>query len=101
MTNPRGKLARLQAEILAGHKGAALLVPFDPEEVWGIAPAQVSELPGGKQGWLVRGSLAGTSWGRRFVLTPKELLARAKVRVGETVEVTLAPRKLPRGPAGS
>lgn len=94
------KLAKFEAEILMGHKGAAVLVPFDPEEVWGIPARKVSDLPGGKEGHLVRGTIAGTKfegwigkrWGRRFVLTPKELLARAKVRVGDAVEVVLSPR---------
>jgi len=94
------KMARFKAEILLGHKGAAVIVPFDPEEVWAIPARKVSELPGGKQGHLVRGTIAGTRfegwigtrWGRRFILTPGELLARAKISVGDTVEVVLSPR---------
>jgi hypothetical protein len=94
------KMARFRAEILMGHKGAAVLVPFDPEEVWAIPARKVSDQPGGKEGFLVKGTLAGARfeswiglrWGRRFVLTPGELLARAEVKVGDTVEVTLSPR---------
>jgi hypothetical protein len=94
------KMARFKAEILMGHKGAAVIVPFDPEEVWGIAPKQVSDFPGGKEGFLVRGTLAGTKfegwigkrWGRRFVLTDEELLEKAGVKVGDVVEIVLEPR---------
>jgi len=103
------KMAKFKAEILMGHKGAAVIVPFDPEEVWGIAPKKVSDIPGGKEGFLVRGTLAGTKfegwigkrWGRRFVLTDEQLLARAKVMVGDTVEVVLAPRSSPLRPGHS
>lgn len=103
------KVARFEAEILMGHKGAARIVPFDPEEVWCIVPSRVSDLPGGKEGLLVRGTLAGTKfegwigkrWGRRFVLTDEELLARAKVKVGDTVEVVLGPRSSPPRPGRS
>lgn len=94
------KSARFAAEIQQGHKGAALILPFDPELVWGLAPSQVSEAPGGKRGWLVRGTLAGTRfegwigtrWGRHFVLTDAALCARAGVKVGDTVDVVLEPR---------
>ncbi len=94
------KSARFAAEIQQGHKGAALILPFDPELVWGLAPSPVSEAPGGKRGWLVRGTLAGTRfegwigtrWGRHFVLTDAELCARAGVKVGDTVDVVLEPR---------
>ena len=94
------KMAKFKAEILMGHKGAAVIVPFDPEEVWGLAPKKVSDIPGGKQGFLVRGTLAGTKfegwigtrWGRRFVLTDEELLAKAGVKVGDVVELVLEPR---------
>jgi hypothetical protein len=103
------KMAKFKAEILMGHKGAAVLVPFDPEEVWAIPARKVSDMPGGKEGHLVRGTIAGTKfegwigyrWGRRFVLTPEDLLARAKVSVGDTVEVVLAPRSSPPSPGHS
>lgn len=96
----RKKSAKFKAEILMGHKGAAVLVPFDPEEVWGIAPCRVSDFPGGKEGFLVHGTLAGTRfegwigkrWGRRFVLTDERLCAKAKVKVGDVVELVLEPR---------
>jgi hypothetical protein len=94
------KMAKFKAEILMGHKGAAVLVPFDPEEVWGIPARKVSDQPGGKEGHLVRGTLAGTPfegwigyrWGRRFILTDEELCEKAKVKVGDVVEVILEPR---------
>ena len=56
------KMAKFQAEILLGHKGAAVLVPFDPEEVWAIPARKVSDQPGGKEGHLVRGTIAGTKF---------------------------------------
>jgi Domain of unknown function (DUF1905) len=94
------KMAKFKAEILMGHKGAAVLVPFDPEEVWGIPARKVSDRPGGKEGHLIRGTLAGTAfegwigyrWGRRFILTDEELCEKAKVNVGDVVEFVIEPR---------
>ena len=94
------KMARFKAEILMGHKGAAVLVPFDPEEVWAIPARKVSDQPGGKEGHLVRGTIAGTRfegwigyrWGRRFILTDEQLCKQAKVKVGDVVEFVLEPR---------
>ncbi len=30
-----------RTELLDGHKGPAIIVPFDPEGAWGIAPISV------------------------------------------------------------
>lgn len=83
-----------------GHEGAAVILPFDPEQLRGLAPGQVSDWPGGKQGFPVRGTLAGTRfegrigkrWCRHFVPTDEDLLARAGVEVGDAVDVVLEPR---------
>jgi hypothetical protein len=54
------KRKTFHAELLGGHMGEAILVPFDPEEVWGIRPRTVaSKTYGGQPGHLVRGTLNG------------------------------------------
>ncbi|MBK7642249.1 MAG: DUF1905 domain-containing protein [Planctomycetes bacterium] len=91
--------AKFEAEILMGHKGAAVLVPFDPEEVWGIAPRKVADQPGGQKGFRIRGTFAGarfegwigSRWGRRFILADEKLIRKAKVKVGDTVELVIEP----------
>jgi len=47
--------ARFEAALFEGHKGVtAVLVPFDPEEVWGLRPVKLArrdgtpEEPGGR-----------------------------------------------------
>ena len=90
--------------ILDGHKGAAVPVPFDPAERWGL-PARA--LWRGRRGHRVSGRLAGKAFesaivGRQrrfYVLVDEELLARARVRVGDTVEVEVQPLGEPAAPS--
>ena len=95
------KSRRFQAEIQSGHKGEAVLVPFDPEEAWGIAPRAVaSKVYGSRPGHLVRGTLNGHSfdgwigrrWGKFFLLVDGELQRKARVRAGDVATITVAPR---------
>ncbi len=45
---------RLRAELIEGHKGVTpVIVPFDPQEVWGIRPIKIDPR---REGWLVRGT---------------------------------------------
>lgn len=63
---PRGrrrKKKRFEAELFQGHEDAAVVVPFDPGEVWGGAPGEI----GCREhvGRAVRGELAGVPLSRR------------------------------------
>lgn len=99
MTNARTK--RFRAEILEGHKGAAVIVPFDPAAEWKAKPSAVPAPY--KTGYLVEGSLndepfegfIGKRWGRRFILIDAALQKRAGAKVGDVVVVKIAPRTAP------
>jgi hypothetical protein len=91
-----------EAVLEDGHKGAAVIVPFDPQERWGLPPRPVASATYGvRPGHVVRGTLNGTAfegwignrWGRFFVLVDERLRKAAGAAVGGTVRVTLAPRE--------
>ena len=95
------KKRRFEAELLSGHKGEAILVPFDPEEVWGIPPRAVaSKTYGSRPGHLVRGTLnghpfdgwIGRRWGKFFLLVNQVLQREARVREGDVVSIAVEPR---------
>lgn len=99
------KKQRFEAELLSGHKGAAVIVPFDPEKVWGIPPRQVtSETYGRRPGHLIAGTLnghrfeewIGHRWGRFFILVDEALHEVAGVSVGDRIDVAVEPD--PSGP---
>jgi hypothetical protein len=65
--------ARFEAALFEGHKGVtAVIVPFDPQEVWGLKPVRLAPR---RDGWLVTGTVNGTRfdgyigfrWGRFFI----------------------------------
>lgn len=84
------------AELLAGHKGAAVEVPFDPAQVWEMA---ATPLWPGRRGHLVQGDLNGVKFGscivprsgKFWMLVDEEIQEKARVSVGETVRVTVRP----------
>jgi hypothetical protein len=99
----RGKA--FTAELEMGHKGAAVIVPFDPEETWGIGPVPVASREYGERpGWPVRGALNGRAfdgwighrWGRFFVLVPAALQRAAGVRPGDLCACALSPAAPPK-----
>jgi hypothetical protein len=95
------------AQILDGHKGAAVIVPFDPAKIWDIEPAAVPAP--WKKGYLVSGKLnrggfegwIGNRWGRNFILVDDELLKKARANIGDVVRMTVSPRKTPVKPTSS
>lgn len=95
------------AQILDGHKGAAVIVPFDPAKIWDVEPATVS--PPWKKGYLVSGKInragfegwIGNRWGRNFILVDDELLKKARAKIGDVVRMTVSPRKAPAKPTPS
>jgi hypothetical protein len=102
------KAQRFNAEILEGHKGAAVIVPFDPAKVWATPPAPVPAP--WKTGHPVQGTMNGTPfegwigkrWGRFFILVDAALQKRMHARVGDVVAVAVQLRstgKKASGPA--
>lgn len=84
--------AKFRSQLVAGHKGVvALVVPFDPEDVWGLKPML---LAGRRHGWpvVVRAkrkrfaAYIGERWGRRFVMIDPEALG---VAAGDELSVEL------------
>ena len=92
------------AEILNGHKGAAVIVPFDPAKIWEVEPAA---LPNPwKSGFLVQGKMNQTAfegwighrWRRNFILIDKALLRRMRASIGDVVLISVTPRDAPQTP---
>jgi hypothetical protein len=101
------KKAKFKAEVQAGHKEAAVEVPFDPEQAWGTPPRRLWR---GRNGHLARGTLNGSRFDsvivprakRFYLLVAEELREAAGISVGDSVEVVLEPREAatdPRPPA--
>ena len=89
---------RFRAEILDGHKGPAVIVPFDPAKTWNAEPAKVPAP--WKSGYLVKGKMnekafegwIGNRWGRSFILVDEGLQGRMRAKVGDVVTVAVVPR---------
>jgi hypothetical protein len=88
---------RFEAALFEGHKGVtAVLVPIDPEKVWGLKPVRLAPR---RDGWLVTGTVNGIRfdgyigfrWGRFFLIIEPELRSAAEVVVGDTLSVVIEP----------
>jgi hypothetical protein len=85
-----------EGELLPGHKGAAVEVPFDPAKKWSI---DARPLWPGRRGHTVRGKLNGVSFGscivprsRKFwMLVDEDVQKKAGVSVGDTVRFSVEP----------
>ena len=92
------KKDRFEAELLPGHKGAAVEVPFDPAARWAV---EAVPLWRGRRGFPVEAVLDGVPFAsaivprmrRHFLLVDDEVRARAKARIGAMVEITVRPMK--------
>lgn len=70
---PAIRVKRFHAEILERHKGAAVIVPFDPADAWKAKPSPVPAPY--KTAYLVKGTLNDVAfegfiskrWGRNFI----------------------------------
>jgi len=90
------KRARFKAELLGGHKGAAVEVPFDPAKKW---PIDAVALWPGRRGHIVRAELNGVSFGscivprsRKFwMLIDEGVQRKAGASVGDSVRVMVEP----------
>jgi len=95
---------RFTAEILDGHKGPAVIVPFDPAKIWNMEPAQVPAP--WKTGYLIKGTMnrtpfeswIGHRWGRSFILVDEALQKRMRARVGDVVTIAVKPRRSAKKP---
>jgi hypothetical protein len=87
---------KFKAELQAGHQEDAVEVPFDPVEVWGIAPGRLWR---GRKGHRVMATVNGIKFAgflvsrqrRSFLLVDEDIKQEAGVVVGDIVNVTLAP----------
>lgn len=90
------KPEKFQAELLSGHKGNAVQIPFDPTDRWSIA---AQALWPGRRGFPVHATLNGFAFdsaivarSRKFwLLVPAEVSASAEVDVGAIGTFTVAP----------
>lgn len=97
--NKSGSEQRFLAELLDGHKGTAVIVPFDPAKVWKVKPVTVPAP--WKSGYLVQGRMndtpfegwIGRRWGRWFILVDKTLKKQMGAKTGDVVSVAIAPRR--------
>jgi hypothetical protein len=89
--------ARFEAQLFEGHKGVtAVLVPFDPLELWRAPPVL---LAGRRHGWLITGTAngarfhgyVGERWNRFFITLDGALRDAANVRVGDMVTMVISP----------
>ena len=90
------KKARFSGEIVSGHKGAAVEVPFDPATKWAIEP--IALWPG-RRGHVVQCEINGTRFGscivprlRKFwLLIDDEVQKQIGASTGDTVRVAVEP----------
>ena len=90
MAAAKARAARLKVAVHQGHKGMALVFPFDPSEKWGK-----------RERHFVGGTLNGVhfigeiGFRRRvfYTLLDDELLAVAALNDGDEAEVIVAPRE--------
>jgi hypothetical protein len=88
---------RFEAALFEGHKGVtAVIVPFDPEDAWGLKPVKIGPR---RDGWLIKGTVNATRfdgyigfrWRRFFILIEPELRSAAKISVGDVLSMVVEP----------
>lgn len=90
------KRVRFTGEIISGHKGAAIEVPFDPETKWAI---EARALWPGRRGYVVQCEINGTKFGscivprsRKFwLLIDDEVQKQIGASIGDTVRTAVEP----------
>jgi hypothetical protein len=89
--------AKFTAELFEGHKDVhAVIVPFDPQEVWGQKPVKIDPR---RDGWLIRGTVnkvrflgwIGYRWGRFFIIVDPEMRETLGVEVGANIVFVVEP----------
>ncbi|HXD33261.1 MAG TPA: DUF1905 domain-containing protein [Pyrinomonadaceae bacterium] len=90
------KLTKFKAEILPGHKGDAVEVPFNPMEAWGMQPRPIWR---GRKGYPVSGTLNRVPFEESFIvprskkfflIIDKDMQRAAGVNAGDSVSVSVA-----------
>ena len=97
----KAKGDRFEAELLSGHKGAAVEVPFDPAARWAVDAVPLWR---GRRGFPVEAVLDGVPFAsaivprmrRHFLLVDDEVCARARARIGAVVKVAVRPATRPK-----
>ena len=87
---------QFKAELLSGHKDAAVEVPFDPAEVWGIPPKPLWH---GRRGHEVHGRLNGLPFEscivprqkKYFMIVDADTIKAARISVGDLVTTIVEP----------
>lgn len=83
-----------KSELLAGHKDAAVEVPFDPAQVWNT---KAKSLWKGRRGYEVKAEVNGVRFEscivprqkRFFMVVDKDALKKTGAIIGETVKVAV------------
>jgi hypothetical protein len=96
MTRAHTRLERVRGVLREGHKGAAVEVPFDPAERWGIAAIPLRT---GRRGHRVVATIGSVTFEttivararRHFVLIDAATCAAAAVAPGDEVALTVQP----------
>jgi hypothetical protein len=83
-----------KGELLAGHKDAAVEVPFDPAEIWNT---EAKSLWKGRRGYEVKANVNGIRFEsyivprqkRFFMLIERDVVKKIGANIGETVKVAV------------
>jgi hypothetical protein len=87
---------KFKAEVISGHKGDAVEVPFDPAKEWNITPKPLWH---GRRGHAVTATVNGLSFEsvivprqkKFYLLIDDESRKAARVSNGMVIQVALAP----------
>jgi hypothetical protein len=77
------------AEVEQGHKGCALILPFDPAAAWG---ARARHFVAGTIAGVPYEAELGRRWGRDFTCVDDDVLDALKLEPGDRVKVTMRER---------
>jgi hypothetical protein len=88
------KRRTFKAELLEGHKDAAIEVPFDPAELWG---ANAKSLWKGRRGYEVEATLNGVRFDscivprqkKFYMLVDRDVLKETGVSTGDVVSASV------------
>ncbi|MEW5850177.1 MAG: DUF1905 domain-containing protein [Myxococcota bacterium] len=95
------KKQKFTTELITGHGGVcAVIVPFDPAQVWGVTLTPMMTSHGKRLGTPVQGTVNGAPfeywlgyrWGRFFIILEESLQRRAGISAGDLVQVVVEPQ---------
>jgi len=90
------RIQTFTADVVSGQRAPSVVVPFDPERTWGLAPTPQPFFDGEVPGWPVKGLFGGhrfqgaigRRWGKHFLLLPEG----TEATLGSRVQVIVEPR---------